>query len=70
MLIRRRFLDGIRGGEVTLAFRRWERARAKAGGRQRTAVGELAIEAVDQVERAAISERDARWPDLDVALAV
>ena len=60
MLFRRRFLDGIRAGQVTLAFRRWERARAKAGGRQRTAVGELVIEAVDRVARAGISERDAR----------
>jgi hypothetical protein len=49
-----------RAGEVTLAFRRWEREHAKAGGRQRTPVGELAIESVAVVERGDISERDAR----------
>ena len=55
MLFRRRFLDGIRAGEVTLAFRRWDRPRARAGGRQRTAVGELAIGSVDARRRAARS---------------
>ena len=30
-------------GEVTLAFRRWDRPRARPGGRQRTVVGELSI---------------------------
>jgi hypothetical protein len=60
VLFRRRVLDGIRAGEVTLAFRRWDRARAKAGARQRTAVGELAIDSVEQVERAAITAADAR----------
>jgi mannose-6-phosphate isomerase-like protein (cupin superfamily) len=60
LLFRRRVLDGIRAGEVTLAFRRWDRPRAKAGGRQRTAVGELAIDSVEQVERADITTADAR----------
>jgi hypothetical protein len=60
VLFRRRVLDGIRAGEVTLAFRRWDRPRAKAGGRQRTAVGELAIDSVEQVERAAITTAEAR----------
>jgi hypothetical protein len=61
VLFRRRSLDGIRAGEITLAFRRWERprARAGAGGRQRTAVGELAIDSVAPVDRAAITAQDA-----------
>ena len=59
MLFRRRSLDGIRAGEITLAFRRWDRPRARAGGRQRTAVGELAIDSVEPVDRAAISAGDA-----------
>jgi hypothetical protein len=60
VLFRRRALELIRAGEVSLAFRRWERPRAKAGGRQRTFVGELAIDSVEPAERADITEADAR----------
>jgi hypothetical protein len=60
VLFRRPTLDGIRAGEITLAFRRWDRPRAKAGGRQRTAVGELAIDSVEPVERSEIDAADAR----------
>jgi len=59
VLFRRRSLDGIRAGEITLAFRRWDRPRARAGGRQRTVVGELAIDSVTPVERSAITAADA-----------
>jgi hypothetical protein len=59
VLFRRRSLDGIRAGEITLAFRRWDRPRAKAGGRQRTVVGELAIDSVERVPRSAITAADA-----------
>ena len=65
MLFRRRFLDGIRAGEVTLAFRRWERPRARAGGRQRTAIGVLAIDSVDGVDRDEITAADARRAGFD-----
>jgi hypothetical protein len=60
VLFRRPTLDGIRAGEITLAFRRWDRPRARAGGRQRTLVGELAIDSVERVPRAAITAADAR----------
>jgi hypothetical protein len=59
VLFRRRSLDGIRAGEITLAFRRWDRPRARAGGRQRTVVGELAIDSVEPVGRAEITAADA-----------
>ena len=59
MLFRRPSLDGIRAGEITLAFRRWDRPRARAGGRQRTLVGELAIDSVEPVDREAITPADA-----------
>ena len=59
MLFRRPALDGIRAGEITLAFRRWDRPRARAGGRQRTVVGELAIDSVEPVDRADITAADA-----------
>jgi hypothetical protein len=60
VLFRRRSLDGIRAGEITLAFRRWDRPRAKAGGRQRTVIGELAIDSVEPVARRSITAADAR----------
>ena len=48
--IPQRFHAGLADGSITLAFRRWRKPAAKAGGRQRTPVGELAIDAVDPVE--------------------
>jgi hypothetical protein len=59
VLFRRRSLDGIRSGEITLAFRRWDRPRARPGGRQRTAVGELGIDSVEPVGRGDITAEDA-----------
>jgi len=59
VLFRRPSLDGIRAGEITLAFRRWDRPRARAGGRQRTVIGELAIDSVEPVERSEITAEDA-----------
>lgn len=60
MLLRTALLDRIRTGEVTLAFRRWRRPTVKAGGRLRTAIGELAIDTVTPCSLASISEADAR----------
>ncbi|MGV3730460.1 MAG: hypothetical protein ACO1NN_06830 [Sphingopyxis sp.] len=59
MLFRSAILDRIKSGEVKLAFRRWQRPTVKAGGRLRTAIGELAIDAVDRCEESEISEREA-----------
>jgi hypothetical protein len=58
VLFRRAQLDGIAAGEIDLQFRRWDRQRARAGGRQMTAVGVIAIDDVRMVRR--ISKRDAR----------
>lgn len=60
MLFRTAFLDRIKTGEIKLAFRRWRRPTVKAGGRLRTAVGELAIDSVARCEETAITEQDAR----------
>lgn len=60
MLFRAVFLERIQTGEVTLAFRRWRRPTVKAGGRLRTAIGELAIESVTPCASTAITEADAR----------
>jgi hypothetical protein len=58
--IPQRFHAGLADGSVTLAFRRWRRPAARAGGRQRTPIGELAIDAVDPVGLDAVTEADAR----------
>lgn len=60
MLIRRADLDRIASGEVTLAFRRWQRPTVKAGGTLRTAVGLLRIDAVDLVRAAGLTTAEAR----------
>jgi hypothetical protein len=53
-------LRAIRDGTVTLAFRRWDRARVRAGTKQRTAVGVVEVVAIDEVEPGAITDPDAR----------
>ncbi len=60
MLFPRKILIAIRDGRVDLAFRRWERARVRPGGRLRTAVGVLEVERVEVIERAAITDEEAR----------
>jgi hypothetical protein len=59
-------------GSVTLAFRRWRRPTVKAGGTLRTLAGVLAIDAVDVVPIATITEDDARaagYPSVQELLA-
>ena len=60
MLFKQAILDKIARGEVTLAFRRWRRPTVKPGGRLRTAVGVLAIEAVDAIQLEALTAAEAR----------
>jgi hypothetical protein len=59
MLIPMATLAAIQAGEVTLAFRRWDRARVKAGTKLRTAVGLVEVTSVEPVRLTAISVRDA-----------
>jgi hypothetical protein len=56
MLLNRRTLDGISAGTVRVVYRRWRRPAAVAGGRQRTMIGELTIDAVDQVDPAGLTD--------------
>jgi hypothetical protein len=60
MLFRRNDLVRIADGSVTLAFRCWDRPYAKAGSRLRTAVGVLAIDTVEPVTVADLSDETAR----------
>ncbi len=59
MLLRKEFLEGIRAGTVTLAFRRWRRPTVRAGGTLLTAVGQLSIKSVESVALDQISAADA-----------
>ncbi|MCY3646190.1 MAG: hypothetical protein OXH07_04355 [Chloroflexi bacterium] len=72
MLLKRETLEGIAEGRITLAFRRWKRPTVRAGGELRTAVGVLAIDAVDAISESDITEGDARragYPARDALLA-
>lgn len=60
MLIPQDVLGRIAAGEIDLVFRRWDRPAVKAGGTQRTAVGVLAVDAVDEVDPRSITDDDAR----------
>lgn len=60
MLFRQPFLEGIRTGAVTLAFRRWRRPSVRSGGTLLTPVGQLHIKAIDPVALNQISAADVR----------
>ena len=60
MIFRQRFLEGIRDGSITLAFRRWRRPSVRAGGTLMTAVGQLEITSVAEVATTGISNAEAR----------
>jgi hypothetical protein len=50
VLFRRPDLDAIAAGTTTLAFRRWDAPRVRQGGRQRTPVGVIEVDAVERVD--------------------
>jgi hypothetical protein len=60
MLFRQEFLDGIRNGTITLAFRRWLRPTVRSGGTLLTALGELQIASVTVFAIDRITAADAR----------
>jgi hypothetical protein len=60
VLFRRRFLEGIRAGTITVAFRRWRRPTVRSGGTLLTAAGRLSIERVIEIDPASITQADAK----------
>lgn len=60
MLIPMATLHAIAAGEVTLAFRRWDRARVKVGTRMRTAIGLVEVTSVERVSLSSITVEQAR----------
>jgi len=59
MMLPMAVLQGVVAGRVDRAFRRWERPRVKAGGRQRTAVGVIGFTSVDVVDVDELTATDA-----------
>ena len=51
---------GVANGEITVAFRRWERPRVVAGRVYRTNGGRLLVDAVDRIAPSKVTDRDAR----------
>jgi len=60
MLFPGRDRPGVLDGSITVAFRAWRRPTVRAGGTLRSFAGVLAIDAVDPVDRDAITEEEAR----------
>jgi hypothetical protein len=59
VLFEQRLWPGIADGSITRAFRRWRKPTVRSGGRLRSPVGELAIESVDVISEAAITDSEA-----------
>lgn len=59
MLFPPAIVRGLGDGIVTLAFRRWEVPRVRPGGRQRTAAGVVAFDAVEAVDRVELTDGEA-----------
>jgi hypothetical protein len=60
MLFRQRFLEGVRKGTITVAFRRWRRPSVRTGGTLMTPVGQLNISSVSRVPVTAITPAAAK----------
>lgn len=60
MLFPRELVEPIRDGSVTVAFRAWKRATVRAGGTLQSPAGVLAIDAVEVIQPADVTDVDAR----------
>ena len=60
MRFEQRLRDGIRTGEIVLAFRRWKRSQVVPGHRYRTGIDMVEVEAVDVVEPSSVDAAQAR----------
>ncbi|MGX1787420.1 hypothetical protein ACWIGM_11800 [Bosea sp. NPDC055332] len=60
MLLDRRTLQGIAEGNITIILRRWRRPSVKSGGTLLTAIGQLAIDAVEPISEAEIDSTTAK----------
>ena len=70
MLLERRAREGILAGSVTVLYRRWRRAQVVAGRSYRTAAGLIAVDAVEVVDPARLTDADATPAGYDSAEAL
>jgi hypothetical protein len=59
MLFRDDFLEGLRKGKLSTAFRRWAQPRVKPGTRMRTAMGVVEVVSVEPIMEIEITSTDA-----------
>ena len=59
MLFKRRYLEGLADGTITLAFRRWKRPRVGLGSLLRTPVGVLEVESIQEIPLSRITKAEA-----------
>jgi len=73
LLFKKPFHEGLVQGTITLTFRRWQKAKVRAGGRYRChPIGVLEVDSISLVTVGALTEDDARragFPDRDALLA-
>lgn len=60
LLFKARFHEAIREGSLTVTYRAWRSARVGVGRQYRTAAGLLEVTGVEEVDREAITEAQAR----------
>jgi hypothetical protein len=65
MLIKAAILREIANGNVTLAFRRWQRPTVKTGSQIKTAIGLIDIDTIEEISESQINEADARRAGYD-----
>jgi len=65
VLLDRRTLRGIAKGNITIVLRRWRRPSVKSGGTLLTAIGQLAIDAVEPITEDQIDAADAKAAGFD-----
>jgi hypothetical protein len=58
MLFKTKFLELIRDKKVNVAFRRWSKPTVKEGGTLLTAVGQLSIDSLTEINYKAITDKD------------
>jgi hypothetical protein len=52
--------DDVAGGDITVTFRLWRRPQAKVGGLYRVGRTEIAVDSIEQVPFARITDADVR----------